>query len=200
MVTMFKLQLLFFAGLLVCCNLHAASLEGAEETGSSETARDAASSTSGIDETSSAATTGSERPKNQSSHGNPTAVDRLMKELKRIHKSETYKKGYYSVEPVGDSLINWRVKIYPSMIDADSNLYKDLIALREKGEKDFIELDFSFKGAYPFSPPLVRLIYPNKKSRHLFDGGAVCTELLTQRVRLDSSETTATTTISLTNT
>ena len=39
------------------------------------------------------------------------ATDRLMKEMKSIYKSESYKSGYYTVEPVDDNVYEWNVAL-----------------------------------------------------------------------------------------
>lgn len=114
----------------------------------------------------------------KSGRGNPTASDRLMKELARIQRSESYKKGLYEVKPIGDSLYEWRVRLFAGFLDASSQLHKDLIQLGKEGKKDHVELNFYFKGDFPFGPPFVRVVYPSLKGNHFYKGGALCMELL----------------------
>ncbi|KAG7268916.1 hypothetical protein CRUP_021811 [Coryphaenoides rupestris] len=56
--------------------------------------------------------------------GSVQASDRLMKELREIYRSQSYKTGIYSVELVNDSLYEWHVKI--RTVDPDSPLHSDL--------------------------------------------------------------------------
>ena len=39
------------------------------------------------------------------------ATDRLMKEIKAIYKSESFKSGYYTMEPVDDNVYEWNVAL-----------------------------------------------------------------------------------------
>ncbi|NWJ12047.1 UB2Q1 enzyme, partial [Crypturellus undulatus] len=75
--------------------------------------------------------------------GSVQATDRLMKELRDIYRSPSFKGGYYAVELVNDSLYDWNVKLLK--VDEDSALHNDLQILREKEGTDFILLNFSFK-------------------------------------------------------
>ncbi|NXT23151.1 UB2Q1 enzyme, partial [Syrrhaptes paradoxus] len=43
--------------------------------------------------------------------GSVQATDRLMKELRDIYRSPSFKGGYYAVELVNDSLYDWNVKL-----------------------------------------------------------------------------------------
>ncbi|TRZ00253.1 hypothetical protein DNTS_028278, partial [Danionella cerebrum] len=76
--------------------------------------------------------------------GSVQASDRLMKELREIYRSQSYKTGIYSVELVNDSLYEWHVKL--RTVDPDSPLHSDLQVLKEKEGFDYILLNFSFKG------------------------------------------------------
>ncbi|XP_068030876.1 ubiquitin-conjugating enzyme E2 Q1 [Anomalospiza imberbis] len=76
--------------------------------------------------------------------GSVQATDRLMKELRDIYRSPSFKGGYYAVELVNDSLYDWNVKLLK--VDEDSALHNDLQILKEKEGTDFILLNFSFKG------------------------------------------------------
>ncbi len=75
--------------------------------------------------------------------GSVQASDRLMKELRDIYRSDTFKKGIYSIELINDSLYEWRIKL--KGVDKDSPLYADLMTLKEREGKDFIELNMLFK-------------------------------------------------------
>ncbi|NXX67576.1 UB2Q2 enzyme, partial [Spizella passerina] len=75
--------------------------------------------------------------------GSVQASDRLMKELRDIYRSQSYKTGIYSVELVNDSLYEWHVKLLK--VDPDSPLHSDLQVLKEKEGVEYILLNFSFK-------------------------------------------------------
>ncbi|KAG9352066.1 hypothetical protein JZ751_020479 [Albula glossodonta] len=89
--------------------------------------------------------------------GSVQASDRLMKELREIYRSQSYKTGIYSVELVNDSLYEWHVKL--RTVDPDSPLHSDLQVLKEKEGVDYILLNFSYKDNFPFDPPFVRNQY-----------------------------------------
>ncbi|KAM6148233.1 LOW QUALITY PROTEIN: ubiquitin-conjugating enzyme E2 Q2-like [Rhynchocyon petersi] len=78
--------------------------------------------------------------------GSLQASDRLMKELRDIYRSQSYKTGIYSVELINDSLYEWHVKL--QKVDPDSPLHSDLQILKEKEGIEYILLNFSFKAAY----------------------------------------------------
>lgn len=111
--------------------------------------------------------------------GSVQSTDRLMKELREIYKSESYKKSIYAVELLNDSLYEWHVKLYK--VDPDSALYGDLSAFKEKEGKDHILLSFTFKDTFPFDPPFVRVIAPIISGGYVLGGGAICMELLTKQ-------------------
>ncbi|XP_069909353.1 ubiquitin-conjugating enzyme E2 Q2 isoform X3 [Oryctolagus cuniculus] len=75
--------------------------------------------------------------------GSVQASDRLMKELRDIYRSQSYKTGIYSVELINDSLYDWHVKL--QKVDPDSPLHSDLQILKEKEGIEYILLNFSFK-------------------------------------------------------
>ncbi|XP_019495702.1 PREDICTED: ubiquitin-conjugating enzyme E2 Q2 isoform X5 [Hipposideros armiger] len=75
--------------------------------------------------------------------GSVQASDRLMKELRDIYRSQSYKTGIYSVELINDSLYDWHVKL--QRVDPDSPLHSDLQILKEKEGIEYILLNFSFK-------------------------------------------------------
>ncbi|XP_062998845.1 ubiquitin-conjugating enzyme E2 Q2 isoform X3 [Elgaria multicarinata webbii] len=111
--------------------------------------------------------------------GSVQASDRLMKELRDIYRSQSYKTGIYSVELVNDSLYEWHVKLLK--VDPDSPLHSDLQVLKEKEGVEFILLNFSFKDNFPFDPPFVRVVSPVLTGGYVLGGGALCMELLTKQ-------------------
>lgn len=113
-------------------------------------------------------------------YGSVQATDRLMKELREVYKSDSYKSGVFTVELVDDSLYEWYVKL--SIVDSESPLYTDLMQLKDKGGKDHIMLHISYKDNYPFAPPFVRIVYPVLIGGYVLTGGAICMELLTKQV------------------
>ncbi|KAF3822906.1 hypothetical protein GH733_010342 [Mirounga leonina] len=111
--------------------------------------------------------------------GSVQATDRLMKELRDIYRSQSFKGGNYAVELVNDSLYDWNVKLLK--VDQDSALHNDLQILKEKEGADFILLNFSFKDNFPFDPPFVRVVSPVLSGGYVLGGGAICMELLTKQ-------------------
>nr|XP_034340678.1 ubiquitin-conjugating enzyme E2 Q2-like [Arvicanthis niloticus] len=111
--------------------------------------------------------------------GSVHASNRLMKELREIYRSQSYKSGTYSVELINDSLYDWHVKL--RKVDPDSPLYGDLQLLNEKEGIDYILLNFSFKDNFPFDPPFVRVELPILSGGYVLGGGALCMELLTKQ-------------------
>ncbi|XP_014209896.1 ubiquitin-conjugating enzyme E2 Q2 [Copidosoma floridanum] len=111
--------------------------------------------------------------------GSVQATDRLMKELRDIYRSDSFKKGIYSIELVNDSLYEWNVRL--KCVDPDSPLHNDLVLLKEKEGKDSILLNMLFKETYPFEPPFVRVVYPMISGGYVLIGGAICMELLTKQ-------------------
>uniref|UniRef100_A0A8C6GE09 Ubiquitin-conjugating enzyme E2 Q2 n=1 Tax=Mus spicilegus TaxID=10103 RepID=A0A8C6GE09_MUSSI len=111
--------------------------------------------------------------------GSVHASNRLMKELRDIYRSQSYKSGTYSVELINDSLYDWHVKL--RKVDPDSPLYGDLQLLNEKEGIDYILLNFSFKDNFPFDPPFVRVELPILSGGYVLGGGALCMELLTKQ-------------------
>jgi len=109
--------------------------------------------------------------------GSVQATDRLMKELRDIYKSPSFKSGAYQVELVNDSLYEWNVKIM--RVDPDSPLAEDLKKLKEREGKDHILMSFMFKDTFPFDPPFVRMVHPVLRGGYVLDGGALCMELMT---------------------
>lgn len=90
--------------------------------------------------------------------GSVQATDRLMKELRDIYRSESFKNKMYQIELVNDSLYEWNVRLMS--VDPDSPLSHDLQMLKEKEGKDAILLNMLFKDTYPFEPPFVRVVHP----------------------------------------
>lgn len=112
-----------------------------------------------------------------STSGSVQATDRLMKELKEIYRSNSFKQGIYSIELVNDSLYEWNIKLYK--VDPDSALYTDLVTYKKEGF-DHILLNCTFKDTFPFEPPFVRVIQPVISGGYVLGGGAICMELLTK--------------------
>ncbi|NXN96537.1 UB2Q1 enzyme, partial [Rhinopomastus cyanomelas] len=102
--------------------------------------------------------------------GSVQATDRLMKELRDIYRSPSFK---------GGDLYDWNVKLLK--VDEDSALHNDLQILKEKEGTDFILLNFSFKDNFPFDPPFVRVVSPVLSGGYVLGGGAICMELLTKQ-------------------
>ncbi|XP_055309806.1 ubiquitin-conjugating enzyme E2 Q2 [Sitodiplosis mosellana] len=111
--------------------------------------------------------------------GSVQATDRLMKELRDIYRSESFKSNMYSIELVNDSIYEWNIRL--RSVDPDSPLYNDLVQLKEKEGKDSILLNIMFKETYPFEPPFVRVVYPIISGGYVLLGGAICMELLTKQ-------------------
>ncbi|CAH8545306.1 unnamed protein product [Schistosoma rodhaini] len=112
--------------------------------------------------------------------GSIQSSDRLMKELREIYRSDSYKQGIFTVELQNDSLYNWKVKLYK--VDEDSGLHKDLQELTNHPKlEDHLGLQFLFKETYPFEPPFVRILYPVIENGYVLAGGAICMELFTKQ-------------------
>uniref|UniRef100_A0A0B6ZLZ8 UBC core domain-containing protein n=1 Tax=Arion vulgaris TaxID=1028688 RepID=A0A0B6ZLZ8_9EUPU len=111
--------------------------------------------------------------------GTVLATNRLMKELKDIYKSASFKNGIYTIELVNDSLYEWNIQL--KKVDNDSDLYNDMQQFKEKEGKDHILLSCTFKETFPFDPPFVRVINPVVSGGYVLGGGAICMELLTKQ-------------------
>lgn len=111
--------------------------------------------------------------------GSVQATDRLMKELRDIYRSDSFKNNMYSIELVNDSIYEWNIRLMS--VDPDSPLHNDLILLKEREGKDSILLNIMFKESYPFEPPFVRVVHPIISGGYVLVGGAICMELLTKQ-------------------
>lgn len=109
--------------------------------------------------------------------GSILASDRLMKELKDIYRSDSFKKGVYNIELVSDSLYEWNIHLM--VVDPESSLHADLMLLKEREGKNSILLNVLFKETFPFEPPFVRVVHPVISGGYVLIGGAICMELLT---------------------
>ncbi|XP_065060047.1 ubiquitin-conjugating enzyme E2 Q2-like [Rhopilema esculentum] len=110
--------------------------------------------------------------------GSVQATDRLMKELRNVYKSESFRIGSYTVELNEDSLYDWRIKL--KSFDKESKLYKDLQTLKkQEATADGVLLSMTFTERFPFQPPFVRVCYPILTGGYVLTGGAICMELLT---------------------
>ncbi|XP_026687014.1 ubiquitin-conjugating enzyme E2 Q2-like [Diaphorina citri] len=120
--------------------------------------------------------------------GSIQATDRLMKELRDIYRSDSFKKGVYSIDLVCDSLYEWNIHL--KLVDPESPLHNDLALLQEQEGKNSILLNVLFKETYPFEPPFVRVVYPIISGGYVLIGGALCMELLTKQVTLHDTKNT----------
>uniref|UniRef100_H3AMI9 E2 ubiquitin-conjugating enzyme n=1 Tax=Latimeria chalumnae TaxID=7897 RepID=H3AMI9_LATCH len=111
--------------------------------------------------------------------GSVQASDRLMKELRDIYKSQSFKAGKFSLSLIELSLYLWKTKTL--RVDPDSPLHSDLQALKEKEGVDCILLSVSYKDNFPFDPPFVRVVSPILSGGYVLGGGALCMELLTKQ-------------------
>ncbi|CAD7087262.1 unnamed protein product [Hermetia illucens] len=111
--------------------------------------------------------------------GSVQATDRLMKELRDIYRSDSFKSNMYSIELVNDSIYEWNIRL--KSVDPDSPLHNDLVLLKEKEGRDSILLNIMFKESYPFEPPFVRVVHPIISGGYVLVGGAICMELLTKQ-------------------
>ncbi|RWS27055.1 Ubiquitin-conjugating enzyme E2 Q1-like protein [Leptotrombidium deliense] len=111
--------------------------------------------------------------------GSVQATDRLMKELREVYRSDSFKRGVFDVELINDSLYEWNVKLL--LVDPDSPLHNDLMLLKEKEGKDYILMNILFKENYPFEPPFIRVVHPIISGGYVLGGGAICMELLTKQ-------------------
>ncbi|XP_031574132.1 ubiquitin-conjugating enzyme E2 Q2-like [Actinia tenebrosa] len=109
--------------------------------------------------------------------GSVQATDRLMKELRDVYRSDSYKSGNYSVQLNDDNLYDWSIKIM--RVDPESTLHKDMIQLKKQEGLDHIHLNLSFTDKFPFDPPFARVCYPIISAGYVLSGGAICMELLT---------------------
>ncbi|XP_034099850.1 ubiquitin-conjugating enzyme E2 Q2-like [Drosophila albomicans] len=109
--------------------------------------------------------------------GSPNAVNRLMKELRLIYHSDTFKQNVFSLDLDDDSIYNWNVSLHS--VDKDSRLYADMLKLKEIDGEGAIKLQFRFNDNYPSSPPFVRVVYPAIMGSFVLFGGAICMQLLT---------------------
>ncbi|KAG9511344.1 Ubiquitin-conjugating enzyme E2 Q2 [Fragariocoptes setiger] len=114
-----------------------------------------------------------------SPYGSVQATDRLMKELREVYKSDSYKSGIFTVDLVDDSLYEWHIKL--TIADKDSQLHQDLKQLKERGGNDHVLLNLLYNDSYPFTPPFVRIVYPVLTGGYVLSGGAICMELLTKQ-------------------
>ncbi|KAL5277674.1 UBE2Q1 family protein [Megaselia abdita] len=111
--------------------------------------------------------------------GSVQATDRLMKELRDIYRSDSFKNNMYSIDLVDESIYEWNIRL--KSVDPDSPLHGDLLLLKEREGKDSILLNIIFKETYPFEPPFVRVVHPIISGGYVLIGGAICMELLTKQ-------------------
>uniref|UniRef100_A0A6G1S6E5 Ubiquitin-conjugating enzyme E2 Q1 n=1 Tax=Aceria tosichella TaxID=561515 RepID=A0A6G1S6E5_9ACAR len=106
------------------------------------------------------------------------ASKRLVKELKAFHSSNTFKNGVFTVEPLEDNFYEWNIKMFK--FDPESFLHKYFVEWSRRTGKDHILLRVSYNENYPFSPPHVRIVYPDIRGPSII-GGRICADLLTKR-------------------
>ncbi|XP_032229964.1 ubiquitin-conjugating enzyme E2 Q2 [Nematostella vectensis] len=109
--------------------------------------------------------------------GSVQATDRLMKELRDVYRSDSFKLGNYSVYLNNDNLYDWSIKIM--RVDPESVLHKDMVQIEKQEGIDHILLNMTFTDKFPFDPPFVRVCYPVIQAGYVLSGGAICMELLT---------------------
>ncbi|KAK3744103.1 hypothetical protein QZH41_016792 [Actinostola sp. cb2023] len=109
--------------------------------------------------------------------GSIQATDRLMKELRDLYRSDSYKSGNYTVQLNDDNLYDWSIKVMS--VDPESTLHKDMVQLKKQEGLDHIHLNLSFTDKFPFDPPFARVCYPIITAGYVLSGGAICMELLT---------------------
>ena len=92
-------------------------------------------------------------------------LKRIMKEYKLLKRENTKQLYEYDAEPVDDSSMNiWNLYLY------NMNKQDDIITLR-----------IHYPSDYPISPPFVYVLKPQLSCSFVFEGGAICMELLTQK-------------------
>lgn len=106
------------------------------------------------------------------------AVRRLMSDVWQLRKIDSDKLGF-SAQPKNDNLFSWQVQFFN--FEASSPIAQDLIKYEAQTGRNFISLEMTFPGDYPFSPPFIRVVQPRFCARtgHVTVGGSICMELLT---------------------
>ncbi|XP_043932325.1 ubiquitin-conjugating enzyme E2 Q2-like [Protopterus annectens] len=113
--------------------------------------------------------------------GSVQASDRLMKELRDIYRSQSFKSGMFgSAKVVVGSSLFLSFQEY-RLVDPDSPLHSDLLVLKEKEGVAFILLSFLFKVNTPFEPPRIQVLGTLLSGGYVLGGGALCMELLTKQ-------------------
>ncbi|ODM87076.1 Ubiquitin-conjugating enzyme E2 Q1 [Orchesella cincta] len=69
------------------------------------------------------------------------------------------------------NLYKWKIKL--KGVDKDSQLHADLLTLKQREGKDFIEKTFHLS-------PFVRVVHPVINGGYVMSGGSICMELLTK--------------------
>ncbi|CAB02096.2 Ubiquitin-conjugating enzyme E2 25 [Caenorhabditis elegans] len=112
--------------------------------------------------------------------GSITATDRLMKEIRDIHRSEHFKNGIYTFElEKEENLYQWWIKLHK--VDEDSPLFEDMKKLKKDHNQDHLLFSFTFNEKFPCDPPFVRVVAPHINQGFVLGGGAICMELLTKQ-------------------
>jgi hypothetical protein len=92
----------------------------------------------------------------------PTAITRLMRDLKRVQRLDTASLGF-SLEPSEqDSIAVWDVRLFGFK---DCELEGDLERLKKERGMDGVLLEINFPSDYPYAPPAVRVVRPRFQVR-----------------------------------
>eukprot|EP00729_Bicosta_minor_P008165 gene8165-15493_t len=128
--------------------------------------------------------------------GSHDSRKRLLRDLKRIKKSEELQ--MFKVEPArgGDDLYTWDLA-FPSatFFESAPELFKDLLRYGEQfGKAEEVVMRIHFTPQFPTAPPFVRVIRPRFMfhTGHVTIGGSICTEVLTASGTAGSWQSTIT--------
>lgn len=123
------------------------------------------------------------------------ASQTLMREMVALQRlKDEGKSDIIQIELVDDSLYHWRVFMPAEGFPDKSDLKKDLLEFARRStdggdssggagtKKAGVLFDVVFPGAFPFSPPFIRVVYPRFQfhTGHVTVGGSICMELLTE--------------------
>jgi len=107
------------------------------------------------------------------------ATERLLKELKELRKEDVANDGL-SVQPIGDNLYKWHVKLFGW--DQGAQIKEDLMLYESVTGRDHVLLEIIFPKDYPALPPFIRVVYPrfHQYTGHITIGGSICVKDLTR--------------------
>jgi ubiquitin-conjugating enzyme E2 Q len=105
----------------------------------------------------------------------PLATATLTKQLQLLATADTEAMGF-AVEPVGDNLYQWAVKMYYT--DMETQLARDL---QNHPTQKHVDMEFRFPAGYPCEPPFCRVVAPvfARGTGYVQSHGGICMELLT---------------------